>query len=417
MKSLGAGIALAYNIILARTLGADVVGIYFLALTATIIASVVGRLGFENTMLRFIAANAEVMNWGAVRSIYQLGTRITFLTSIVIAFLLFIAAPWLCIVIFEKPELIEPMRWMSFAVVPLAQLNLLAASLRGLKRIRDSQLVKIIGVPSFALIGFVFLGRYWSIMGAVWAYVTGAGFTAVLGWSLWHHFTSHLENVKTKIDKKEIFSSSIPLFFVSIIEMSRKWIPTIFLGILANNIDVAVFNIGFRIAMLTSFALMSVNTIAAPKFAALYKKGKIDELGKTARFSAKLAMYITVPIFAIFIIFPDEIMALFGKEFGNGSIVLIILVIGEFINVMTGSVQYLLMMSGNEQLVLKLNILSVSLTLGLNVLLIPVYGVLGAAIATSTTVIVKNLISIIAVYKYLGITILTMPRLRFNKKG
>ena len=63
MKALGAGLGFAFNVLLARMLGADGAGIFFLALTVTTIASVFGRIGLDNTLVRFTAGNAGVGNW------------------------------------------------------------------------------------------------------------------------------------------------------------------------------------------------------------------------------------------------------------------------------------------------------------------------------------------------------------------
>ena len=66
LKIIGAALAFAFNIVLARLLGAEGTGIYFLAFTVCIIASVFGRMGLDNVILRFIASNAATEDWDAV---------------------------------------------------------------------------------------------------------------------------------------------------------------------------------------------------------------------------------------------------------------------------------------------------------------------------------------------------------------
>ena len=73
IKVIGAGLSFGFNVLLARMLGADGAGIYFLALTVTTIATVFGRMGLDNALLRFTAANAAVGDWGAVKGIYRKG--------------------------------------------------------------------------------------------------------------------------------------------------------------------------------------------------------------------------------------------------------------------------------------------------------------------------------------------------------
>ena len=87
LKALGTGLSFGFNIILARLLGAKGAGVYYLALTVTTIASVVGRMGLDNTLLRFTAANAEQKDWDKVAGIYRMGIRIAVGASILVTLL------------------------------------------------------------------------------------------------------------------------------------------------------------------------------------------------------------------------------------------------------------------------------------------------------------------------------------------
>ena len=107
-------------------------------------------------------------------------------------------------------------------------------------------------------------------------------------------------------------------------------------------------------------------------------------------------------------------MGIFGNSFKSGAFILVILALGQFINVITGSVGYLLMMSGNERL-LRNNIIFIAvLNLTLNLLLIPKYGILGAAISTSVSLALQNIISMVIVKYRLGIW--TFPLFPRNKE-
>lgn len=403
LKVLGAGLTFCFILLLARTLGAEGAGIYFLALTVTTIATVFGRMGLDNALLRFTAANAAVDDWGAVKGVYQKGIRLSLVASLASAIVLFAAAPLLADMVFRKPELTIPMRWMALAVVPMSLLILHAEMLKGLKRIRDSLLVYGVGVPALSLVGLYFLGGVWGVNGAVWAYVIAAVLTAILGVRLWRSAVPQLRNIAGHFEERELLKSSMPLFWVASLNMFINWTATFALGIWGTKADVGVFSIASQTAMLTSLFLFSVNSISAPKFAALYKKKEMETLSSTARNTAKLMTLMASPLLVLFLLVPEWVMGIFGTGFTGGAALLSILAIGQFVNVATGSVGYLLMMSGNERLMRNNAIFIAVMSIALNVVLVPLVGPLGAAIATAVCLSAMNLIAAFLVWSQLGI--------------
>ena len=191
--------------------------------------------------------------------------------------------------------------------------------------------------------------------------------------------------------------------------MLINWTATFALGIWGTGEDVGIFSMASRTAMLTSLILTSVNSISAPKFAELYKKKDMVALGSTARSTAKLMTLIASPLLLLFLIAPQWVMGMFGDEFQKGGILLSILTIGQFVNVATGSVGYLLMMSGNEKL-MRNNVAFVAvLSVVLNAALVPLYGAFGAVIATAVCLASQNLIAMYMVNSRLGINIISWP--------
>jgi O-antigen/teichoic acid export membrane protein len=183
------------------------------------------------------------------------------------------------------------------------------------------------------------------------------------------------------------------------------WSATIILGTHGQASEIGIFQIANRTAMLIAFFLISINTIAAPKFASLYVKGEMQALSKTARQSSALMVIAVAPLLAIMIIFPESILRLFGPDFGVGAPLLRLLSIGQFINVATGSVGYLLMMTGHER-ILRLNItIATVINLWLCLWLIPKMGPVGAAIATAAPIAILNILSAYFVYAKLRIVI------------
>ena len=410
LKVASAGLAFLFNILLARLLGAEGAGTYFIALTITTAGTVIGRLGLNNTLLRLTASNAVVNDWAAVLGITRKGISLSLGISAAVALAILLSASWVAGSVLSKPELVGPIRWMALAVIPMSMLTLHSEMLKGLKRIRDSQMVSGLILWGLLLPGLFFLGRVWGLNGAIWAYILASAITAVVGRLLWRRAIRPIQVPGKSVKTGLLLKSSMPLFWVEVMTMFINWSGIFMLGIWGSKADVGIFGAASRMTMLISFILLAANSIVAPKFAALFKQGDMAALGTTARSTALLVTVLASPILLFLIFCPSWVMGLFGEQFRQGAVVLSILAVGQFINVATGSVGYLLMMSGNEKL-LRNNIVIIGvLNFVLNILLIPRMGITGAAIVTASCVALQNLIASYLVYNAINISILPLPK-------
>ncbi len=405
LKILAAGFAFGLSVVMARLLGAEGSGIFFLAFTIVLIVAAIGRVGMDNALVRFIAANVAAKRPGKVLGVYQKAMLYSLVTATALSVLLYLLAPWISQVIFSKPELLQPLAIMAIAVVPLALLTLHAQALQGLKRIAASISVLSVIVPLLTcLIAVLFIPVY-GINAAAWGYLFATIATLLLGRWFWQKAICSFKTHPAEFDRKELLASSMPLLTVVMMNMVITWSPMLFLGIWESSENIGIYSAASRTAMLTSFVLVAVNSIAAPKFAALYQQGDMEALGSVARKSTKIMALIASPVLLLFLLIPESILSIFGEQFKQGAVVLMILSIGQFINVATGSVGYLLMMSGNERLMRNNLLFCMLVVLLTSYMLIPLYGVIGAAISAGVVVGVQNLIAFVMVKRKLGIHI------------
>ncbi|MFT7823742.1 MAG: polysaccharide biosynthesis C-terminal domain-containing protein, partial [Sulfurimonas sp.] len=166
-------------------------------------------------------------------------------------------------------------------------------------------------------------------------------------------------------------------------------VSLLFLEIYATTKEVGIFSVAFKVSILISIVLMIVNTIAAPKFSELFWTNRHDELQKVIDFSSKLIFGSALFLAVIIIVFKQFILSLFGNQFIQGDIVLVLLVTGQMINAMTGSTGIFLNMTGHQKTLQHLSILGMILTLGLSYILIPKYGMYGACIAFIVGISIK----------------------------
>jgi O-antigen/teichoic acid export membrane protein len=234
---------------------------------------------------------------------------------------------------------------------------------------------------------------------------------------MWRMATPQLRNSVGHFETRQLLRSSVPLFWVASMNLVMGCTASFLLGIWGTNAEVGIFGAAYRTATVTGYILIAVNSIAAPKFAALYQQGDMEALGSMARNSAKLMTLAASPILLLFILFPGWVMTLFGPQFVGGATVLTILALGQFVNVTTGSVGCLLMMSGHERL-MRNNIAGISiLHVAMCLLLIPWAGAIGAAIATAISLSTMNLVSVVLIYCRLSILALPIPKGIFARRA
>ncbi len=408
LKIGGAALAFCFSVILARLFGAEGAGVYFLVLMVISFGALLGRMGLDGTLLRFVAAGAVVGDMGEVKGIYNKTIEFSSAVSILVSIVIFFTAPQISLFVFSEPSLASPMRWMALAITPLAMVFLHSEALKGLKCIRDSTLVQGVGVPAISVIALYLIGDSWGVKGAVWSYLIAVMVMAFLGVFLWRYRTK-FKGVVAVFETKRMLKSSMPLLGVALMQFVVAGLPLLLLGVWATNADVGIFGVASRVAILVTIILLSVNSIAAPKFSEMYRQGDMRALGETARGAAKLISLLAAPILIVFVFFSSFIMGLFGAEFTDGATALVILSIGQGVNVFAGSVGYMLVMSGNESL-MRLSVGgAVIINIILSLLLIPKFGVIGAAIAVAVSISSQNIIASFFVYKKLKMRVFYLP--------
>lgn len=401
-RVFGAVLSFGMNLVLARMLGASGSGVFYLAFMFVSIGSVVGRIGLDNVMLRRIARSSVDERWGEVASVYGRGMLISVIASLVVFLILFGLTNFISIELLHTPDLEKPLYIMSFAIVPLSLVMLHAESLKGLKKISHSQFIQGVVIPAIVLPAIVILVPMWGVGGAAIAYLLSVCTALLISVLFWRRVIHKVGEI-CRVGYRELLEPCFPLLMVSLLNLVMIWMPTLALGIWASPEDVGIYNMASRTATLISFVLIAVNAISAPKFAAFFHKNDICNLEKTAKSSAKIVTLAASPMLLLFIIFPDLVMSMFGHEFVKASSALVILSIGQFVNVLTGSVGMLLIMTGHEKLLRNNMMVSAAICSVLSALLVPSYGWLGAAEASSLAMIIMNMISVFLVYSKLDI--------------
>lgn len=403
VKVSAAFIAFFLTIVITRLLGASEAGLFLLAISILSFGSVFFRLGLDNVILRLIGGSK-----GSSYSITAMRTGLTWsaLSAISMTIIVTIVAKPVSINLLEKPEFSNVISIMIWALPFMVVFMLLSFGFQAYYRVIAATSFQNLGISFLFLcvIGTTyFSGIAEELTAAYIAYFYVASSVAVcfIGLLMWHKQIKgnwgslHFKN-------QELWSASSNLWVASTMSLMVQWSGVLIAGALVSASDVAYFTTAQRTAMLTSFVLMVVNMVVAPRYALLWKENKIYEIQRLAIWSTRGMVALVLPIIAIMLIFPSFIMSLFGDEFEVAGTLLAIMAVGQFINVATGSVGFLLNMSGHERDFRRVTMFAGPLTIILSYFFIVQWGVTGAAIATALGLSLQNIGALFMVRKRLG---------------
>ena len=191
--------------------------------------------------------------------------------------------------------------------------------------------------------------------------------------------------------KKEIsvfVKVAISLLMAGSMLYFKGWLDTLMIGAFLSEIDVGVYNIALKLSNLIALPLTAINIIVAPKFAEHFENK--DQLQNIVTISTRLIFYTTLPIFLVIIIFGNFILSIFGSNFEQGYMALIIISCGALVNALSGSVGYFLQMTGKQVFYQNITIITSVFIFVLNMLLIPWLGIIGAAITSLLSQVIWN---------------------------
>jgi O-antigen/teichoic acid export membrane protein len=191
---------------------------------------------------------------------------------------------------------------------------------------------------------------------------------------------------------------ALPIYLTSLIGIFGANIKTVLLGALNTVTSVGIFAAASQINTVGQLFHGSIVTASAPIVSELYDQGEREQMGRFYQTVTKWTFTMNLPLFLIVLLFPVPILSIFGKSFVSGASALTVLAWANLVNTGTGICGSVLEMTGNTSLKLINSIVTFALTLGLNALLIPHWGLMGAATASLAASATINLLRLFEVF-------------------
>ena len=390
LRILHAALRFLISLVLARLLGATGYGAYVFALTCVGVLSIPALLGYDGLLVREIAGYRPRSQWALLQGLLRRAGRTVLVTSVAVA-LVAAGLAWALSAHLERPLLVAV--WVILPVLPfLALMRIKQAIMTGLRRVVVGQLAETIVQPVLflALIGVfvllpfdrrgppVLIGLYGASI--LVAFLVAAGLARKIQAALVEPAAPQYETARWR-------RSGLRFACIGGLSTLGASLGVIMLGPLSGAAATGVFAAVTAIAALSALPLTAINTSLGPAISAVVSAGRKDELQRLATKAARGALLFSLPLAVAYILLGEWVLRVFGPEFSAGYAALVILSVGQVVNAAMGSVGTLLQMAGHERDVAIGLAVSITGNFVVNLVLIPLWGVNGAALGATCNLI------------------------------
>lgn len=421
VRVLNVGLAFAVSVILARVLGSTKFGIYTQVLAVINIIGAPVELGLPSLLVREIAKYSEQQKFDLIKGIIRWAILIVSVSSILVIALYPYIQPLLGDLI--PPEVHEPLLWALYLVPLLGFSSLTASTIRAIGKVWIAQIPEMVIMPGLLVLTVIVINiadniRYTPII--IFGIQIVAGLVSIIvGYFLVRKMYIDLvpRHIKPIYESNTWLKSTLSLASVSGIQMINKWVSIIILGMFVKYAELGVYRVAIQIAILADFGRMIINPIMSPQISKVYANRDTKKLQYLARLSARWIFLVNLIIYLVFIITGQFfIETFFGTEYLPAFNVVLILLAGQVVDSITGASVLFLTMTGFENNTAAIRLITTTFNVILIYIFSSLWGIYGAAISTSLTLILWNLLIYRMVKMKLNIDCLPVDRKKLFKK-
>lgn len=389
-----------YRIIVAR-IGTSEYGLLSLGLAVISIAMYIPVLGMDQGILRYVSYYLGLKDKQRIKGTITKALKIAIPLSILFTIILFFSSNFISIIL-HQPDLSLIIKILSLSL-PFYTVGVLYLSvIKAYKRMDYWVLIKNI-LENFVkvLITYILILFGLGVIGATIGFTIASMFTFIIAVILVE--SKLVPIIKSKIvsikQTKQLVGYSWPIMFNIILNQLLGWTDTLMIGFFKNPAQVGIYNAALPTAHIMTIIPAGIKALFIPIMTTLYAQKKQMEFIAIYKTCTKWIYYFSFYIFMIFIIFSKEILQLlFGTAYIEGSSTVIIIIIGYFIYSVLSPTTALLKVIEKTKLLLFNTIISTTLNIILNYILIPRYGMIGGAIASTISLTLWSCLGLIESY-------------------
>ena len=408
-------LGLASTLLLARFYGADTVGTIATITSIVSVGTIFALSGFGTLVLKLIPTTQSKLGIQGTRKLYKKLLLINFSHALIVFFAL--------LFFFTQSSIAEKLNLNVHPLLPGAVIifttlvSVSSNTLRGLgDYIRYSALDFLASLFVMLIIISSILANA-SNHSIAHLYFAAHILACLLAFALvkgQFHSTEKLENTasekSTQTQKiptvSSLYSQALPMFGVAASQILIVNIDVLTIGYFSSQNNVGIYSIYIKLVAVTAFATAAINSMFAPKVAVLFEQGKTEELRKFVKQTTLISSLLVLLVAVAVLLIHKLVLKVYGTEFLDHLPTMYVLLISTVVHTCFGSVGFFLNMTGRQRPFLLIMIFACAINITLNILLVPEFGMLGAAVATLLTTILWNTIATIIIYQRNNYTLL-----------
>ena len=407
VQIIGVLARLITSIILGRILGPAGLGEVNLINQIITIVMVVSMFGMDHVLVKKIAIAHSNNNFNSIGNTIFTALLVNISIAIVLTVLGVLGSGFIAS-FFNNTRLQIPIIIGFIIIVPQTIGSVFVSGINGYRKIWQSRLFKDFSTSLIVLIGIglcLFFDLEITLIKVILLYTIGRLITFIVATIYWKTLYGPIF-VRKFVDKK-MFKMAFPLFFVSATTLLASSVDILMLGWLSDISKVGFYTVASRLVLFVAIFLQITNAALSPKIATFFANNQFKEMSIMVKQVTFLLMIIGLISTLLFLLFGKSLLGFWGSEFSGAYICLIILCFGQFINISTGCSGVLLIMCGYEKIFSYITGSFLILNIVLNYFLIIRYNEVGAAIATTITIVGENITRVIVAKQKTGV--LTIP--------
>lgn len=397
-------IGLLTQIVMARLLSPTGYGSVILVIAVLSFAEMFASVGIDDGVTRKVPVYEDTPS--EVRGIARAAIRIVAGAGVIVAGMVFVSAPALAKWVFNASELTLLLRVIAISVPFTVAGRVGVGIARGIRDARPHAYITQIVRPGarFVLVT-VFIVSGFGAIGAVAGIVSAAALAGVLAVVVMYRLLpASTEDEPTASMWRELLYFSAPLIVTQGMLVIFSNTDTLMIGYYLETAFVGAYDIAYRIRDLMHMVIVTVGYLLPPVLARLEQDGKQDQMNRVYQMITKWTTFLTFPLFFLFFFFPAFYITLvFGAEYVPGANALRILSVAGLVSAIMGANRSALIGLDRNRTVMYTMLVSAIINVVLNVVLIPVFGITGAAIASLVAVLSVEVLNVSILYREFGI--------------
>ncbi len=377
-------LAYLYRIVVAR-LGAEQYGFISIGIAILGVFVTISLLGMNEGVIRYVSYYKGKDDKAKIKGVLSTALKLTTALGVILSILLFIFSDQVAVRIFHNHQLSGIIKIFAIIIPINVFREILLSTIKAFRKVEYEVFSRnIVENSSKLLLTLLFIYIGFNVLGAALAYLFATIASTIIALYFFRKIYLNFKiNKPAEYSNKEFFSYCWPLVFNTFIFQVILWTDTFMLGFFKTSSDVGIYNAALPTGQLMYIFPYALMTLFFPVLSELHAKNSRQAFESVYKTTTRWIFMINLIPLSIFIIFSRQVIrVLFGEEYISGSIVLVILSTGYFFYYLTSNSNYILMILKKTKVIFMNTVAAALINILLNLILIPKFGMVGAAIAT-----------------------------------